>query len=67
MTRCSGGGGWGNPLNRHVQKVQDDVMDGYVSIERAKNVYGVVLDSHTFEIQHEATEKLRKEMKARQG
>jgi N-methylhydantoinase B len=66
ITKCSGGGGWGNPLNRDVKKVQDDVMDGYVSIERARNVYGVVLDSHTFEIQREATEKLRKEMKVRQ-
>jgi hypothetical protein len=42
-------------------------MDGYVSIERARSIYGVVLDSHTFEIQREATEKLRKEIKARQG
>lgn len=65
ITKCSGGGGWGNPLNRGVRKVQDDVLDGLVSLERARDVYGVVLDPETFEIQYEATEKLRKELKER--
>lgn len=67
ITRTSGGGGWGNPLNRDVKRVQDDVIDGLVSVERAKDVYGVVLDPKTFEVNYEATEKLRKELKAKKS
>lgn len=39
-TKCSGGGGWGDPLKRDIHKVQDDVMDGLVSIERARDCRG---------------------------
>ncbi len=66
-TRAPGGGGWGNPLNRNVNKVQDDVIDGLVSVQRARDVYGVVINPETFEVKYEATETLRKEMKAKQG
>jgi N-methylhydantoinase B len=31
FTMCPGGGGYGNPLNRDMQRVQDDVMDGLIS------------------------------------
>lgn len=67
ITKCSGGGGWGDPLNRDVHKVQDDVMDGLVSIERARDVYGVVMNPETFEIDSKATEKLRTDMKKKKG
>ena len=66
-TSAPGGGGWGNPLNRKVKKVQDDVIDGFVSVERARDVYGVVINPRTLEVQDEATETLRKEMKAKQS
>jgi N-methylhydantoinase B len=65
-TKSPGGGGWGNPLNRDVQKVQEDVIDGIVSIEAARDLYGVVIDPKTYEVKIEATEKLRKEMGAKQ-
>lgn len=55
----SGGGGYGNPLERDVRLVQKDVRDGLVSVKRAKEVYGVLLDSDTYEIDMEGTEKLR--------
>jgi N-methylhydantoinase A/oxoprolinase/acetone carboxylase beta subunit/N-methylhydantoinase B/oxoprolinase/acetone carboxylase alpha subunit len=67
VTRAPGGGGWGNPLDRDVRKVQNDVVDGLVSIERAKNVYGVVLDPGTFEIKYQATQDLRKALKEKQA
>jgi N-methylhydantoinase B len=38
-----GGGGYGDPLERKVEKVALDVAEGWVSRERALNVYGVVL------------------------
>lgn len=37
-------GGFGDPLERDVQRVLDDVLDGHVSRETAHAVYGVVLD-----------------------
>jgi N-methylhydantoinase B len=36
-----GGGGWGDPLERDVEAVMEDVASGLVSPERAKCVYGV--------------------------
>ena len=35
------GGGYGDPKNRPREKVLSDIKDGYISTERAKEVYGV--------------------------
>jgi N-methylhydantoinase B len=37
-----GGGGFGSPLERDVERVYDDVIEKWVSIEQARDVYGVV-------------------------
>ena len=37
----AGGGGWGDPLDRPIALVRDDVLDGYVSTEQADRVFGV--------------------------
>jgi len=36
-----GGGGWGDPRQREPEAVRRDVQQGYVSPERAKEVYGL--------------------------
>lgn len=41
-----GGGGFGDPKKRNPQFVLNDVINGYVSIEQAKNLYGVVVLFH---------------------
>jgi N-methylhydantoinase B len=64
-SKVSGGGGWGHPFNRDVKRMQEDVLEGLISLQRAREVYGVVLDPETLEVDAQATEKLRKEMKAR--
>jgi N-methylhydantoinase B len=46
-----GGGGFGDPLERDPERVREDVLDGYVSLEAAASDYGVVLDPATLEIQ----------------
>jgi N-methylhydantoinase B len=56
----TGGGGWGNPLERDVQLVLRDVRNGGVTLQRAKEVYGVVIDEATLEVDREATEKTRR-------
>jgi N-methylhydantoinase B len=55
-----GGCGVGNPLERDVDLVKKDVRDGLVSAESAKNDYGVIIDSETFEVDMQATEELRR-------
>jgi N-methylhydantoinase B len=41
----SGGGGWGDPLDRPAERVRRDVAGGFVSRESARDDYGVVLDA----------------------
>jgi N-methylhydantoinase B len=40
----TGGSGYGDPLDREPERVAGDVIDGYVSREAARRVYGVELD-----------------------
>ncbi|HXJ80361.1 MAG TPA: hydantoinase B/oxoprolinase family protein [Candidatus Methylomirabilis sp.] len=40
----SGGGGWGDPLDRPIASVRLDVLGGFVSVESAREDYGVVID-----------------------
>ena len=54
-----GGGGWGNPLLRDPQTVLDDVRNEYISVERAKKDYGVVIDIKTMSVDLELTQQRR--------
>jgi N-methylhydantoinase B len=63
ITMTSGGGGWGRPDERDPQRVRWDVIEGLVSLARAKSEYGVVITEDLFEIDAEATHKLREKMK----
>jgi N-methylhydantoinase B len=56
---AAGGGGHGNPLDRDPEMVENDVLEGYVSLEKAKEDYGVVIDPKTMKADREATKKLR--------
>lgn len=60
----AGGGGLGDPLERDPDAVLEDVIDEYVSIERAEKDYGVIIheidrDIDLFEIDYHATERAR--------
>ena len=57
----TGGGGWGDPVEREPEKVCYDVVCGLVSLEEARNSYGVELkrDGHDFQVDHEKTKLLR--------
>lgn len=44
------GGGFGNPLRRSSEKVALDAKNGYISIDQAKDLYGVLLDPDTYEV-----------------
>jgi N-methylhydantoinase B len=55
----AGGGGYGNPFERDLEAVKLDVENGYVSIERARLDYGVVIDSDSGKLDLEATKDHR--------
>ncbi|CCV15361.1 hydantoinase B/oxoprolinase family protein [Mesorhizobium sp. STM 4661] len=66
----AGGGGFGDPLEREPRKVMEDVIDDYVSLERAKTDYGVVIreidrDLCQYEIDETATEAYRADIRAK--
>jgi len=60
---AAGGGGFGDPFEREPELVENDVADGYVSIESAKEDYGVVIDPETLKADVDASEKLRASLK----
>jgi N-methylhydantoinase B len=41
--RDSAGGGYGDPLERDVARVHHDVLEGWESRDKARDIYGVVL------------------------
>ena len=53
----TGGAGYGDPLEREPARVRDDVLEHRISRERAREVYGVVLDSDA--VDAAATAELR--------
>ena len=55
----AGGGGYGDPMTREVSKVEEDVLDGYVSIAMAAKQYGVVISERTGRVDAAATQALR--------
>lgn len=66
----AGGGGFGDPLERDPEKVKEDIVDGYVSVERARKDYGVVIeavdeDLCEYRIDRAATQRERELIRAR--
>lgn len=55
----TGGGGWGKATDRPAARVLEDVLDEYVSIEAAKDLYGVVIDPKRMTVDEGATARLR--------
>ena len=60
--RAASGGGYGDPLERDGKMVVRDVVNGVVSKEAARGIYGVALDRRG-ELNGRATEKLRAKMR----
>ena len=62
----TGGGGYGDPLEREPERVATDVVEGYVTAAAAESEYGVVLRSD-FSVDAEATLTTRRRLKQRAG
>jgi N-methylhydantoinase B len=59
-----GGGGYGDPLERPPEAVLADVVDGKVSVERAREEYGVVVDREERTVDEAATAERRADVEA---
>ena len=63
-----GGGGYGSPLERDPGRVRMDVLEKYVSIEKARDIYGVIftgrVDEESLAVDHEATIRQRQKLAA---
>jgi N-methylhydantoinase B len=55
----AGGGGYGEAFERDPEAVQQDLINGYISIEKAREDYGVVIDEQTLMVDSAKTEDLR--------
>ena len=62
IMESAGGGGYGDPLERDPEAVRADVREGFVSAERAREGYGVVLDA-AGEVDEEATAAAREALR----
>ncbi len=60
----SGGGGYGDPFEREPALVREDVLVRFVTVERARDVYGVAFEQETLDdtltVDVAETERLRK-------
>jgi len=62
-----GGGGYGDPLARPLERVLADVREGYVSAEAAARDYGVVLAADGNDVDAAATQRRRREPRPGHG
>ena len=66
--KMNGGPGYGDPLERPVEKVKEDVEQDVYTPDVVERIYGVVgehdEESRTFTVDHEATEERREEIRA---
>ena len=58
------GGGYGDPLGRPADKVLEDALDEFCTVEHAREAYGVVVDLDTETIDVAATDALQSRMRA---
>ena len=51
------GGGYGDPLERSVEEVLEDVLDGLTHVDAARERYGVVIRSRAVDVEATAAER----------
>jgi N-methylhydantoinase B len=67
ISEAQGGAGYGDPLDRDPELVRLRVREGWTSLKKARDIYGVVLDTSVeqFAVDYEETEKLREKLRKR--
>jgi N-methylhydantoinase B len=64
-----GGAGYGDPLDRDPELVKLRVREGWTSLRKAMEVYGVIIDTsdEQFSVNHEETTRLRERLRKERG
>jgi N-methylhydantoinase B len=62
-SQTAGAGGYGNPFERDINAVLNDVLNEKVSIANAEKLYGVVINLDNMEVDIEATKQMREAAK----
>lgn len=64
VSEAPGGAGFGNPLERDPGIVRMRAREGWISLQRAKDVYGVILDTSTeqYTVDNDKTANLRERL-----
>ena len=62
-SEMSGSGGYGNPLERDLAAIVEDVQQEKMSVAHARAEYGVVVDADTLAIDAAATSALREQLR----
>lgn len=60
---ATGGGGWGDPLDRPVEEVLEDLLDEYITVGFAEEKYGIVVHPETLELDTKRTADLRERLR----
>lgn len=65
ISEVNSGAGYGDPLEREPELVRHRVREGWISLEKAERVYGVIINTDTelYQVDEEATQKLRNQLK----
>lgn len=61
VMETSGGGGYGDPLERNFDKIQHDFLEGFITEMKARNRYGVIIKDG--EICRDETNKLKETLR----
>ncbi len=59
----AGAGGYGDPLERSVDAIVDDVLEDKLTVDHVREEYGVVIDPDTLELDMTATSELQAKMR----
>lgn len=60
--KAGGGGGYGDPLERDPEAVLEDLIEGYLTVEHARDAYGVAIVDD--QVDQSATSRLRSAMRS---
>ncbi len=60
--RTAGGGGYGDPKQREPELVLDDVLDEFITLDDARDSYGVIIEPNSMTIDRAATEAKREKL-----
>ena len=62
VIETAGGGGWGDPHTRDPELVRKDLLEGLITVERAREAYCVAIDPETLEVLQTETKRLRSQI-----